>query len=429
MSEGALSAQALTEACLDRIEAVDPQIHAWAQTDRRRAVFEARARDRRRADGLPLSAMHGIPVGLKDIIDVQGFATGNGIPRDADNRPTEDASIVRRLRDAGAVIVGKTVTTELAYFHPGATRNPHDPERTPGGSSSGSAAAVAAGMVPFAVGTQTNGSVIRPASFCGVVGYKPSYGTVPRTGILRAAPSLDQVGFFARRVEDVALAGELMGPDDRDPDYRLNPGPLLTTTLSEPPLAPDLAMVETPFWDRTDADTRDGFAELLEVLGVHGTAAELPEVFGRGAGWLATVMAAEMARNLGHYADADPVSAAFQALVEQGRSIHAVDYLAARDMQAIMRDSLEPLFERFDAILTPAAPGEAPRDLNSTGDPIFSTLWTFCGLPAVTLPLLAGENGLPIGVQLIGPYGQDAKLLRTARWLTRLCASKVEESG
>ena len=431
MSEGALSAQALTEACLDRIDRVDPQVHAWAQTDRRRTVFEARERDRRRTDGLPLSALHGIPVGLKDIIDVQGFATGNGTARDAGNRPTEDATIVRRLRDAGAVVVGKTATTELAYFHPGPTRNPHDPEHTPGGSSSGSAAAVAAGMVPFAVGTQTNGSVIRPASFCGVVGYKPSYGTVPRTGILRAAPSLDQVGFFARRVEDVALAGELMGPDDSDSDYCLNPGPLRATALSEPPLTPDLAMVETPFWDRTNADTRDGFAELLEVLGAHGTVAELPEVFGRGAGWLATVMAAEMARNLGHYADdgAESVSAAFTALIEQGRSIHAVDYLAARDMRAILRDSLDPLFERFDAILTPAAPGEAPRDLDSTGDPIFSTLWTFCGLPAVTLPLLAGERGLPIGVQLIGPYGQDAKLLRTARWLARLCAANVEEPG
>ncbi len=431
MAEGALSAQALTEACLARIDTADPQVRAWTQVDHRRAVFEARAQDRRRADGLPLPALHGVPVGLKDIIDAKGLATENGTPLDAGNRPSEDATIVRRLRDAGAVIVGKTVTAELAYFHPGVTRNPHDAERTPGGSSSGAAAAVAAGMVPFAVGTQTNGSVIRPASFCGVVGYKPSYGTVPRTGILRGAQSLDQVGFFARSVEDVALAGELMGPDGVDEDCHLNAGPLRETVLSEPPLTPDLAMVETPFWDRAAVDTRDGFAELLDVLGDHGTAAGLPEVFGRGAGWLATVMAAEMGRNLGHYADRDPdqVSATFKALIEQGRSIHAVDYLAARDMQAVMREALDPLFERFDAILTPSAPSEAPRDLDTTGDPIFCTLWTFCGLPAVTLPLLAGENGLPIGVQLVGPYGQDAKLLRTARWLARLCAANVEESG
>ena len=430
MAQGALSAQGLAEACLARIDSADARIGAWAQVDPHRAVLEARERDRRRADGLPLPALHGVPVGLKDIIDVRGLNTENGTPLDAGNRPSEDAGLVRRLRDAGAVIIGKTVTAELAYFHPGATRNPHDPERTPGGSSSGSAAAVAAGMVPFAVGTQTNGSVIRPASFCGVVGYKPSFGAVPRSGILRAAPSLDQVGFFARTVEDAALAGDLMGPDGDDADCHLNPGPLRTTALSEPPLPPDLAMIETPFWERTGVDTREGFAALLEVLGDHGTAAELPEVFGRGAGWLATVMAAEMARNLGHYLDRDPgqVSAAFKALIEQGRSIQAVDYLAARDMQAVMREALEPLFERFDAILTPAAPGEAPRDPDTTGDPIFCTLWTFCGLPAVTLPLLTGENGLPIGVQLVGPYGQDARLLRTARWLARQCAANVEES-
>jgi len=431
MAEGALSAQALTEACLARTDALDPQIGAWTQVDHRRAGFEARAQDRRRADGLPMSALHGVPVGLKDIINAKGFASENGTPLDAGNRPSEDATIVRRLRDAGAVIIGKTVTTELAYLQPGTTRNPHDPARTPGGSSSGSAASVAAGMVPFAVGTQTNGSVIRPASFCGVVGYKPSYGTVPRTGIMRASQSLDQVGFFARCVEDVALAGELMGPDGMDADCRLNAGPLRDVALSEPPLAPDIAMVETPFWDRAAADTREGFDELLGVLDDHGAAAELPEVFGRGAGWLATVMAAEMSRNLGHYAerDADQVSEAVKALFQQGRSISAVDYLGARDMQAVLREALEPLFERFDAILTPAAPGEAPRDLETTGDPIFSTLWTFCGLPSVTLPLLTGENGMPIGVQLVGPHGQDAKLLRTARWLARRCAANAEESG
>ncbi len=430
IAAGALKAQALTEACLARIDSADDTLGAWVNIDRQRAVFEARERDRRRADGLPLSALHGVPVGVKDIIDAKGLPTENGTVVDAGNRPWEDAALVRRLRNAGAVIVGKTVTAELAYFHPGKTRNPHDPQRTPGGSSSGSAAAVAAGMVPFAVGTQTNGSVIRPASFCGVVGYKPSQGAVPRTGVLKAAPSLDQIGFFGRTVEDVALAGEIMGPDADDPGCHLNPGPLLADSLAEPPVTPDLAMVKTPFWDRAEAATRQGFEELLAVLGEHGTNAELPEVFARGAGWLATVMAAEMARNLGHYVDksAEQMSEPFRSLVTQGREVAAVDYLAALDMQGVMRDSLEPLFERFDAILTPAAPGEAPAGLDSTGDPIFCSLWTFCGLPAVTLPLLAGENGLPIGVQLVGAYGQDAKLLRTARWLVQQCAADVEDT-
>lgn len=428
VADGALSSEAITKACLARIEAMEPSVHAWSYYDPQRALMQAKEADRRRAQGLPLGPLHGVPIGLKDIIDARGMPTENGTPLDAGQRPTEDATLTQRLRNAGAVIVGKTVTSELAYFHPGPTTNPHDPARTPGGSSSGSAAAVAAGMVPFAVGTQTNGSVIRPASFCGVVGYKPSYGSVPRTGVLKAAQSLDQVGFFARSVEDVALTAMVMGPDGEDRDCALNPGPLLETALSAPPVTPDIAMVHTPFSERLDPATTEGFGELIEVLGEHGTETALPELFGRGAGWLATIMASEMTRNLGHYAerDAGQVSDAFSALMDQGRSISAVDYLAARDMQPVLREALDPLFERFDAIITPAAPGEAPADLTTTGDPIFCSLWSLCGLPAITLPLLTGPNNMPVGVQLVGAYGQDARLLRTARWLLMQCSSDEE---
>lgn len=427
LAEGVLTAEAVTKACLDRIEALEPSVHAWAFCDPRFALMQAKEADRRRAQGRPLGPLHGVPIGLKDIIDARGMPTENGTPLDSGNRPLKDATVTERLRNAGAVILGKTVTSELAYFHPGPTTNPHDPARTPGGSSSGSAAAVAAGMVPFAVGTQTNGSVIRPASFCGVFGYKPSFGTVPRTGILKAAPSLDQVGFFARSIEDLALASAVMGPDSEDTDCSFNAGPLLATALSAPPVTPDIAMVHTPFGERLDPETKAGFAEIVEVLGEHGTETVLPELFGRGAGWLAAIMASEMTRNLGHYVeqDADQVSDAFKALMEQGAAVSAVDYLAARDMQPVLLEALEPLFERFDAIITPAAPGEAPADLTTTGDPIFCTLWTLCGLPTVTLPLLTGPNGMPVGVQLVGAYGQDAQLLRTARWLVAQC--QIEE--
>ena len=429
--DGSLKSRTLVEACLSRIQERDPEVGAFVHTDARRAEMEAREVDRRREQGLPLGPLHGVPVALKDIIDAQGYPTENGTPLDAGKRPWEDATVTRRLRDAGAVILGKTATAELAYQSPPATRNPFDPSRTPGGSSSGSAAAVAAGMVPFAVGSQTAGSVIRPASFCGVVGFKPSYGAVPRTGVLTAAPSLDHVGFFARSIEDVALAGEVMGPDGHDLDARVDPGPLLETALSAPPVTPDLALVKTPFWSRADEATQAGFEELLEVLGDHGTEAELPEVFARGAGWLATVMAAEMARNLGHYDERgdEQLSDRFRSLLTEGRAITAVDYLGARDMRGVLRDALDPLFERFDAIMTPAAPGEAPADLGHTGDPIFCTLWTFCGLPAVSLPLLTGPNGLPVGVQLVGAYGQDARLLRTARWLVDQCAAAASEES
>ncbi|MFC3284587.1 amidase [Litchfieldella rifensis] len=429
IAEGALTSADLVAACLECIAAEEERVQAWEFLDRDKAMAEAEERDRRRQRGWPLGPLHGVPVAIKDIVDVKGMPTGNGTPIDAGKRPFVDAAVIRRLRAAGAVILGKTVTTEFAYYHPGKTRNPHDAGRTPGGSSSGSAAAVAAGMVPLALGSQTNGSVIRPASFCGVVGFKPSFGAVPRTGMLTLAPSLDQVGVFARTIEDVALAELLMGPDGQDVDALESPGPLSGTALAEPPVTPALAFVKTPFWERADAETQAAFSELGEALGEQVDEVELPEIFVRGAGWLEGVMAAEMARNLGHYADRAPheTSEKFRGLVADGRAMKAPDYLAARDMRRVLRDALGPIFDRFDVIVTPAAPGEAPEGLESTGDPTFCSLWTFCGLPAISLPLMTGPNGMPLGVQLVGQYGQDARLLRTARWLVRTLSGEGNE--
>lgn len=419
IAEGELTSAELVAACLARSAEEEERVQAWAFLDRDKAMAEAEERDRRRKRGLPLGALHGVPVGIKDIIDVKGMPTENGTPVDAGKRPFVDATVIHRLRAAGAVILGKTVTTELAYYHPGKTRNPHDPARTPGGSSSGSAAAVAAGMVPLALGSQTNGSIIRPASYCGVFGFKPSFGAIPRTGMLRLAPSLDHVGLFARTIEDAALAELLMGPDGEDADVLETPGPLTGTAMAEPPVAPSLAFVRSLFWQRAEAETQAAFGELTGALGEHIKEIELPELFARGAGWLGGVMAAEMARHLGQYADDAPeqTSEAFRELIAHGRSINAPDYLAARDMRQVLRDALGPVFQRFDVIVTPAVAGEAPTGLESTGDPVFCSFWTFCGLPAISLPLMTGPNGLPLGVQLVGQYGQDARLLRTARWL------------
>ena len=419
IAEGALSAAEMTAACLKRIETEEDRVQAWAFLEPEKAMAEAEERDRRRRRGLPLGPLHGVPVGIKDIIDVKGMPTANGSPIDAGTMPWDDAALVRRLRAAGAVILGKTVTTELAYYHPGPTRNPHDERRTPGGSSSGSAAAVAAHMVPLAVGSQTNGSVIRPASFCGTVGFKPTFGAIPRTGVLTLAPSLDQLGVFARSIEDAALAEALMGPDGRDRDATESFGPLSATALAEPPVTPAFAFIRTPVWERAEEDTRAAFAELMQALGAQAEEADLPDAFARAHGWHGTVMAAEMARNLGHYVERAPdqCSAQLHEIVGQGRAIRAADYLAARDMAAVLRDTLGPVFDRFDAILTPTAPGEAPEGLEATGDPAFCTLWTFLGLPAISLPLMTGPAGMPLGVQLVCAPGQDARLLRTARWL------------
>lgn len=421
MERGELRAVEYIEAQLRRIATRDPAIEAFAFFDPRMAREAARAVDAYRASGRPVGALHGLSVGLKDIIDTADMPTQNGTPIDAGRRPGRDATIVRRLREAGAVPMGKTVTTELAYATPGKTRNPHDPERTPGGSSSGSAAAVAAGMVSFAVGTQTFGSVIRPASFCGVVGFKPTHGLVPRTGVRLLAGPLDTVGVFARSVADAAMIADVLaGHDPADTDTRLMPPPrLLDIALTEPPVPPDLAFVKSTVWDQAEPSTQEGFRELTEALGQRCTEVALPEVFEEWLGAHRSLMQAGMARNLGPYyrKAKDQLSPALRAIIEDGLKVSAVDYLTALDWREALNSGLDQLFERYDAIVTPAAPGEAPRGLGSTGNPIFNGLWTLCGVPAVTLPLLTGPGGMPVGVQLVGRRGEDARLLRTARWL------------
>jgi Asp-tRNA(Asn)/Glu-tRNA(Gln) amidotransferase A subunit family amidase len=420
--EGRVTAEELTRACLERIAAREPVVQAWAFLDPEHALAQARALDKARQQGRPLGPLHGLPVGVKDIIDTFDYPTENGTVLHAGRRPRRDSAVAERLRAAGAVILGKTVTTELAVYSPGKTRNPHDPERTPGGSSSGSAAAVADFMVPLAIGSQTNGSVIRPASFCGVFGLKPSHGLIPRRGVLAQSRPLDTIGTFARTLDDLALLTEpLIGHDPGDPDTRPEARPYLRTVLAQdPPVRPKLAFVRTPAWGEHAADdTRAAFAELVEVLGEDVEEVELPESFERAVETHRTIMSADIARSFAaEYArGADRLSARLREIIEHGRTVLAVDYAAAVAAVPSLRAALDPLFERFEAILTPAAPGEAPRDLTTTGSPIFCTIWTLLGVPAVSLPLLRGEAGMPIGVQLVARKGDDARLLRTARWL------------
>src|SRR5512132_947236 len=267
--EGKVTAVELVRACLAHIEKVEPSVQAWTFLDPDYALRQARAADEVRLSGAVVGALHGVPVGLKDIIDTEDMPTENGSALCVGRTPSRDAAVARMLRAAGAIVMGKTVTTEYATRTPGKTRNPHNPGHTPGGSSSGSAAAVAAGMVPLAVGSQTGGSVIRPASYCGVFALKPTHGLIPRTGMWRLARSLDHVGLFARDLDDLALGLEqVVGYDERDPDSRPRARvPYLAASSEEPPLAPTLAFVKTPRWDRVDADAQEAFAELAEALG------------------------------------------------------------------------------------------------------------------------------------------------------------------
>jgi Asp-tRNA(Asn)/Glu-tRNA(Gln) amidotransferase A subunit family amidase len=422
IAEGRLTSEELVRACLERIRALEPKVQAWTFLDEEHALAQARAADERKRSGKPIGPLHGVPVGVKDIFDTADMPTENGTVLHQGRTPREDAAAVRSLRAAGAVILGKTVTTECAYFSPGKTRNPHDPEHTPGGSSSGSAAAVAAGMVPLALGSQTAGSTIRPASFCGVYGFKPTHGLIPRSGALQLSRTLDHVGLFARTIEDIALLAEqLAGCDEKDPDTRPRARiPFGRLAAEEPPIPPVLAFIKTPHWERTDAETREAFGELVEAL---GDRVEEVEVFPSALeawDWQKTIMAAEMAANLEREwrAGRDRLSPQLRELIERGREVRALDYQRALRAIAPAVESLDELFmERYDAILTPAALGTAPRGLASTGDPVFCTPWTVLGMPALSVPLMQGANGLPLGVQLVGRKGFDARLMRTARWL------------
>lgn len=427
LATGALSAAEVAEACIARIEAREPEIQAWAWFDPDHVRKQAQALDAWRRSGRPLGALHGVPVALKDIIDTAGIPTENGCALDAGRRPIRDAFVVERLKQAGALIVGKTRTTELAYLHPGPTRNPHDPTHTPGGSSSGSAAAVADGMVPLAIGTQTGGSVIRPASYCGVTGYKPTFGAIPRRGVLMQSPTLDTMGVFAADPEGAAMLAELLfGHDHEDPATTLTPAPrLLETTRTAPPLPPVFAFVRPPGWDDADPEMREAFAELTGALGDQVFEVELPPIFENAADQRELINLAEMARHYFtyHRDGADRLGAETREGIERGNAILARDYLAALDWPKVLAAALDEIFDRCDAILCPAATGPAPNGLDHTGSAIFNGLWTLCGVPAVTLPLLTSSGGLPMGVQLVAGRGNDARLLRTARWLFEWAAT------
>jgi Asp-tRNA(Asn)/Glu-tRNA(Gln) amidotransferase A subunit family amidase len=420
--EGLITSEQLVEACLARVREAEPAVQAWQFLNEEHALAQARTFDEHRREGKPTGPLHGVPIGIKDIIDTADMPTEDGTPLHAGRTPDRDAAVVSMLRQAGAVILGKTVTTECAYFYPGKTRNPHNPEHTPGGSSSGSAAAVAAGMVPLALGSQTNGSTIRPASFCGVVGFKPTHGLVPRGGMLRLSRALDHVGLFARTVEDVALLAEqISGFDERDPDSRPRARPpFLATAMEEPPLPPRFAFVRGPSWERLEKETAEAFAELCDSLGEAVKTVDLPlpvDVLE----WHRTIMEAEMAANLDLEWERgrEKLSEPLRALLERGRTGPALAYQQALARVPLLNSEMQELFDRVDAIITPAAPGPAPKGLGSTGDPSFCTLWTLCGMPSISLPLMRASNGLPLGVQIVGQREFDARLLRTARWLMR----------
>jgi len=428
IDEGLLTSQQLVEACLDRIETLEESIGAWAHLDRELALEQARAADAFRSRGLPTGALHGLPVGIKDIIDACGYPTEDGTVLHKGRIPATDATLVSLLKEAGAVILGKTVTTELAVYSPGKTRNPHNTEHTPGGSSSGSAAAVASAMVPLAVGTQTNGSLIRPASYCGVYAFKPSFARISRFGVLKQSNPLDTVGVFARDLEDLALIADvLMRYDGRDSTMSPTAPPCIRTIMEQAvPAQPHFAFVRTSMWDEVEQSSKDGFRELIEAIndktGGSVDIVSLPSVFDDLHDHHRTVMEADLAQSFAsEYSDGkDKLSAVLSEMIERGQKVSSAEYASSVDKIKEYGDILRLLFEDYDAILTPSTSGAAPKGLDSTGSPAFSTIWTFCGNPAVNLPILQNPEELPVGVQVVADKGDDARLFRTCRWLLEL---------
>lgn len=425
IDEGLLSSQELVEACFVRIGALEDSIGAWTHLDKEIAMQQAREADEFRSRGLRVGALHGLPIGIKDIIDTQDYPTELGTVLHQGRKPSTDATLVSLLKEAGAIIMGKTVTTEMAVFSPGKTTNPHNSAHTPGGSSSGSAAAVASAMVPLAVGTQTNGSVIRPASFCGIYGFKPSFGRISRHGVLRQSPPLDTAGVFARSLEDLALIADVVMRYDAQDDAMLPIAPpCISSVMAEPvPTEPVFAFVRTPAWDKAEQVTKDGFRELIEA--VNESKAKTIDIFDLPAQFdniyedHRKVMETDLARNFAEeYARGKAeLSDVLCSMIERGQQVTDEEYNASVATIADYAYCLDEIFELYDAILTPATPGPAPAGLQATGDPVMNTIWTFCGTPALNLPILQNEDGLPFGVQLVGEKDDDARLFRTARWL------------
>ena len=403
--KGELTSAGLVGACLDRILARDAVIGAFEFIDPDAALAQARLCDANE----PAGPLHGVPVAVKDVIDTADMPTGYGSPIYRDHRPGIDAECVAMLRRAGAVILGKTVSTEFAAITPGRTANPHNPAHTPGGSSSGSAAAVADRMAPLALGTQTVGSTIRPAAYCGVVGFKPSYGTFGLRGVLPQAPSLDTLGLFGRSVADIEILADVL---------MCGVGAFRGDTPDRPPR---IGVCHTPHWPEAAPEAVAALEEArrqLEAAGCETGAADLPDAFADALDAQWTILKFEMARTLVYERDnhADGLSDGLRGIIDEGLNMPVDDWRGAQAILRCCRANIAAFFDRFDLLLTPSAASEAPEGLTTRTDLLFQRLWTALHLPCLTLPAFAGPKGLPVGIQLVGALGGDADLLTRAAW-------------
>ncbi|MFM7821634.1 MAG: amidase [Candidatus Fonsibacter sp.] len=421
--KGEISSVEVAKSFIDRIEKFENKIKAWAFFDKKFFLEKAQEKDEWRLSGKPLGPLHGLPIAIKDIFKTEDMPTQYGTPIRENYQSRDDSKVVSILRSSGAIIMGKTVTTELASFDPGKTTNPHDYSRTPGGSSSGSAAAVASFMAPIAIGSQTNGSTIRPASYCGVVGYKPTYGLVSRDGALAQSFLLDQVGVIARNVEDVALCSSVIIKKDLEDKSTISypTEDFLNRVQAKPFFEPQLIFIATSKWKNLDDDAKKDFEKFLKKIDKQVTIYSNPSYFEKIFDYHKIIHETDMAYNfLSTYEKhKKKIGKKMIEAIERGLSYKAKDYAEAVDQMAIIYDTFKEAFHHYHAIITPATTGYAPKGLSYTGSPEFCTTWTYLGMPAITLPLIEGSAKLPLGVQLVGEKLDDTRLLQTANWLLK----------
>jgi Asp-tRNA(Asn)/Glu-tRNA(Gln) amidotransferase A subunit family amidase len=425
LREGEISSVEVCSQYIERIGKFEKDVKAWSHFNKKLLLEKAAEADEHRISGKPLGLLHGLPVAVKDIIGTLDMPTECGTTIRKKMTASQDSEVVNLLKVAGAIIMGKTETTELAYFHPGKTTNPHDYKRTPGGSSSGSAAAVAAYMAPLSIGSQTNGSTIRPASYCGVVGYKPSYGLISRYGILKQSDKLDQVGLFGKSVEDVALLAKVLIKKDLfDPaTIHYSAEDMMDVCRKGPLFDPKFIFYKTKNWKNIDKESQKSFEIFIKTFKKNIEVFDTPSYFDDIPKYHKIIHETDMANNFQLYYKKykKKLSKEMVSAIERGLKNSATEYAEAIDFMKRSYDSYKEVFEDYHGVLTPASSGVAPKGLGNTGSPEFSTVWTYLGLPSISLPLLTGKNDLPLGIQLIGDKHDDLRFLGVASWIEKNC--------
>jgi len=425
LKSGEISSIDLCKSYIDRIKKFEKDVKAWQFFDEKLLLEKAEEADDYRKSGKPLGPLHGMPIAIKDIIGTYDMPTECGTVFRKKKSSSQDSEIVNLLKNAGAIVMGKTVTCELAYIHPSKTRNPHDYSRTPGGSSSGSAAVVASYMSHLSIGSQTGGSVIRPASYCGVVGYKPSYGLISRSGVLKVSDKLDTIGVFGRSVKDVALlAKSLIRKDLYDAStIYFSSDRMLDVCEEKLEFDPKFIFYKTKNWKNINKKSQEAFEFLIKSFKKNIEIYDEPSYFKDIPKYHQIIHEVDMANNFQIYYDKDKskLSKEMNDAISRGLKYSAKDYSDAIDFMKQSYESYKEVFEDYYGILTPSSNGVADKGLGSTGSADFQKIWTYLGLPAISLPLLTGENDLPLGLQLVGNKFDDLRFLGTAKWLEDNC--------